>query len=216
MGEHWWAAQSARKKLQVTWDENSRATQSSVGYAAKAAELNAGKPQSTIRSEGDVEKALAGAAKTAEGAVLLSVHFARTAGAAELHRRLQERQVRNLVLQPDSDRAARAYPRQTLGIQQSDITLHMIRGGGGFGRRLTNDYMVEAAIISKKAGVPVKLVWSREDDLAHDYYRSGGFHFLKGGVDANGKLVAWRNHFINYGDPTAAAAAADRPPAPPA
>ncbi|HEY4365154.1 MAG TPA: molybdopterin cofactor-binding domain-containing protein [Bryobacteraceae bacterium] len=202
VGEHWWAAQSARKKLVVTWDEAaSRVAQSSVGYAAKAVELNNAKPQATTRNDGDVEKALAGAAKTAEG--MYSYPF-----------------ISHAPLEPQNCTAnykdgkceiwsSSQIPSGGLGlaanilkIQPADITLHMIRGGGGFGRRLTNDYMVEAAIISKMANAPVKVLWSREDDLSHDYYRCGGFHFLKGGVDAQGNLVAWKNHFVNYGNPS--------------
>jgi CO/xanthine dehydrogenase Mo-binding subunit len=94
----------------------------------------------------------------------------------------------------------RGMVSRMLDIPESNITIHLVRGGGGFGRRLYNDYMCEAAWISKTIGAPVKVLWTREDDMQHDYYRSGGFQYLKGAVDKNGKLVAWQDHFIGYGE----------------
>jgi isoquinoline 1-oxidoreductase beta subunit len=199
VADHWWAAQSARKKLQVVWDEGPRANGSSTAFAANAEQLNKAGAQRTIRKDGDPDAGFAGAAKVVEAAY--SYPFIAHAplepqgctasfkdGKCELWTNSQI---------PGS---GRRLASQVLGIPETDITQHMVRGGGGFGRRLTNDYVAEAAYISKEAGMPVKLLWSREDDMAHDYYRPGGFQFLKGGVDASGKLVAWHNHFVTYGD----------------
>src|ERR1019366_1017425 len=199
VADNWWAAQSARKTLVVDWDEGTRGNASSPASAAKAEELRKNPAQRTIRKDGDPDGAMASAAKTVEAAYSYpfishaplepqncTADF--TNGKCEIWSNSQI---------PGSGRRLAA---QALGIQESDITLHMVRGGGGFGRRLTNDYMVEAAYISKEAGMPVKLLWSREDHMAHDYYRPGGFQFLKAGVDANGKVVAWHNHFVTYGD----------------
>ncbi|MEA3188812.1 MAG: isoquinoline 1-oxidoreductase subunit beta, partial [Chthoniobacter sp.] len=87
-----------------------------------------------------------------------------------------------------------------LGIPKEKVTLHLTRIGGGFGRRLANDYVVEAAAIAQKIeGTPVKVIWTREQDVQHDNYRTAGWHYLKGAVDNAGKVTAWTDHIVALG-----------------
>src|SRR5262249_54445749 len=89
---------------------------------------------------------------------------------------------------------------KTLKVPKENVTVHMTRIGGGFGRRLMNDYMVDAAAISQRVKAPVKVTWTREDDMRHDFYRPAGWHFLEGAIDKDGRIAAWKNHFVTLGN----------------
>jgi isoquinoline 1-oxidoreductase subunit beta len=199
VAETWWHAQSAREKLQVTWNEGPRASLSSAGFAQRADEMSKQAPQRTIRTDGDVEGALKNAAKTVEAAYSYPFisHATLEPQVAAAHWKDGSLE---LWCASQAPSIGCRMVAQTLGMAEKDIRIHQVRGGGAFGRRYLHDFLAEAAIISKQADAPVKLVWSREDDMRHDYYRAGGFQYLAGGLDSSGKIVAWRNHFISYGD----------------
>lgn len=199
LADSWWAAERARRQLKVDWDEGSAATQSSAGFHAQAAELAKKPPEQVLRNDGDFTAALAGAATVVEA----DYYYPFIAHAAlEPQNCTAHFADGKLTLWAPTQNPApgRQLVASTLGIAEADITVNITRIGGGFGRRLINDPMVEAAWIAREAGVPVKLLWNREDDFQHDFYRPSGYHYFKAGLDAKGKLVAFRDHFVSFGE----------------
>jgi isoquinoline 1-oxidoreductase beta subunit len=199
VADNWWAANKAREKLEVTWDEGATAAQSSAGYADGAAQHAKAEPAVSLRKDGDAKAALSRATRVVE------------AGYAYPFLPHIPMEPQNCTAYVRDNKAELWAPTQnpgpgaqivaaTLGIAESDVVVHMTRCGGGFGRRLRNDFMAEAAWISKVVGAPVKLLWNRTDDVQHDFYRPAGFHFLKAGLDGSGEITAFTDHFVSFGN----------------
>jgi isoquinoline 1-oxidoreductase beta subunit len=204
----WWQAQSARSKLKVDWDFGPGATQSSEKFAARAAEQLKAPPTDILRAYGDVDGALKTAAKVVEADYSYPFLAHGTLEPMNTTASYKDGKM-EMWTASQSPAAGKSQIARALNIPPANITVHLTRVGGGFGRRLNTDYMLEAAWIAKSVGAPVKLLWSREDDITHDDYRPAGYHSLKGGLDAQGKLIAWRQHLAAFGEGGRVAGAVD-------
>ena len=198
VADSWWQAQKARNQLQIEWDEGEAAAQSSQGFAEQARSLLKNPVAKPLFNVGDVDSVLAGAAQVLEAEYKFPflAHATLEPQNCTVHVHTEGVDIWSNSQGPAFGRALVA---NTLGIARDNITVHMLRAGGGFGRRFMNDAMVEAAWISQVTGTPIQLLWSREDDTRHDFYRPGGFQSLKAGLDKDGKLLALDSHFITYG-----------------
>ena len=186
-----WATMRARKRLKVEWNEPAVVRESTATLRQKMLEL-AGKSAAVIRNDGDFDQAHAGAAKTLEAdyEVPFLAHATMEPVNCTAHFRDAECELWAPTQIPD---AAATSVALALGIPKDRVKVHVTLIGGGFGRRLIQDYAVEAALISRAAKAPVKVIWTREDDIRHDFYRPAAYHKLQAGLDAKGDLISWKH-----------------------
>jgi isoquinoline 1-oxidoreductase beta subunit len=186
-----WATMQARKRLKVEWNEPAVVRESTETIRQRMVEL-AGRPAAVIRNDGDFDQAHAGAAKTVEAnyEIPFLAHAAMEPVNCTAHFRDGECELWAPTQIPD---AAAASVGQALGIPKDRVKVHVTFIGGGFGRRLIQDYAVEAALISRATKAPVKVIWTREDDIRHDFYRPAAYHKLQAGLDAKGRLICWKH-----------------------
>jgi isoquinoline 1-oxidoreductase beta subunit len=184
-----WAAMQGRAALDIEWDESPNASDSSERFWRENEEMLKGDGQ-VVLDEGDFDAAMAAAETTItrQYRVPFVSHAPLEPQNCYAWVKPDECHIIAPTQMPSgASRAAHAVTE----IPRENIRVDMTRVGGGFGRRLTNDYVAEAAMISRKTGWPVKLVWSREDDIKNDFYRPGGLHEMHAGVGADGKVTAW-------------------------
>src|SRR3989440_5399412 len=199
VASNWWLANQARSKLAVDWDLSAAKGHSSSVYRAKADAAIAAGAGTDLRLDGDPAAQLASSAKRISARYDYPFIAHATIEPQNCTARYQESRLEIWAPNQTPQRGLETL-HNALGIAPDAVTLHLTRAGGGFGRRLMNDYMVQVAAIAKAiAGVPIQLIWSREDDIRRDYYRPGGRHSFEAGHGPNAELVALTDHFLTVG-----------------
>ena len=197
LAEHTWAALQGRDALVVEWkaadaDAEPESSAALVGRAHSV--LDAGDGGLVVRSDGEAAKLRKQPARhrlESRYELPFLAHATLEPPGALID--IRQDGARLVAPLQDPDGASRLVARLT-GLQRKDIAIELPRGGGSFGRRLDNDYVAEAVVVAKAAGKPIKLMWTRADDLQHDRYRPFGVHALAASLDAHNRISAWSHH----------------------
>jgi len=188
VADSWWQAKTARDTLNITWDEGPNKSLSTAAVFQGLADAMA-KPAANIRQQGDVAQAMSGAAKRLEATY--EMPFLSHSPMEPMNFTADVRSDSAMLIGSiQFQQMALGMAAAITGLKPGQITIKTTYLGGGFGRRIDLDYMAQAVEISKTIGKPVKLVWTREDDMTHDFYRPASVTKMFGGLDAEGKPVA--------------------------
>ena len=195
VADSWWRAKTARDTIDIKWDEGPAKSMSSASVAEGLKAASA-KPGAVFKKQGDFEAGMKGAAKTLEASY--EMPFLSHSPMEPMNFTADVKADSCLLYGPTQfQQMAEGVAAQMLGMKPAQITVRTTFLGGGFGRRIDVDFVTQAIEISKAVGAPVKLVWTREDDMTHDFYRPTSVHQISGGLDAAGKPVAMKFHLTS-------------------
>jgi isoquinoline 1-oxidoreductase beta subunit len=188
------AAIKGRDALKIVWDDGANGKYESAAYRTEL-EAAARKPGLVVRKEGDVDAALKGADKVIVGEYYLPhlAHVSMEPPVAVANVKDGKAEIWAPVQSPGGTREDTA---KTLGIPEDNVTVNVTLLGGGFGRKSKCDFALEAALLSKALGAPVKVQWTREDDVRHDFLHTVSAERIEAGLDKNGKVIAWRHRSV--------------------
>ena len=204
VGEDTWSVMNAKSKLRVRWNESNASRDDWEQMALQARQI-ADKGDGEVTLEGtNVDKAMADnnnrtlesfyqfpyVAHVCMEPMNCTVHFKKGNGS--------QPDTMELWIPSQFPGQVKEIAENMLGVKKENVKVNPTRMGGGFGRRAVHDFASEAMAISHRAGVPVKLTWTRTDDIHNDFFRVGGFQNMKAAVDQNGKLAAWNQHYIGF------------------
>ena len=192
VADTYWQAMQGRQALQITWDEGANA---SLGDIPARLAVLAGQTGVQARKDGDVTAALAGAAKRIEQ--FYAVPFLHHATMEPMNCTAHVRADSCEVWAPTQNQSrAQEVAAEAAALPKEKVRIHTTLLGGGFGRRLESDFVAEAVTISKAVRAPVKVIWSREDDTKHGFYRPATYNRLTAGLDAQNNPVAWTHRIV--------------------
>lgn len=188
------SAIKGRGKLKLVWDDGANASYDSDAFR-KQMEASAAQPGLVVRDDGDAESALKSAARVISATYYIPhiAHASMEPPVATAHVTNGECVVYGPLQYPGD---ARDDIAAVLGLPKDKVTVHPTLLGGSFGRKCNWDFATEAAVLSKATGSPVKVTWTREDDIQHDCYHTVSVERIDAGVDANGKVTAWRHRSV--------------------
>ncbi len=193
IADNTWAAFKGRKSLKIDWDNSPNSVYNSASYR-KILEATSRKPCKLVRNVGDVDAAFAQSSKTG-GKIIEAEYYAPHLAHASMEPPVAVAEYRDgkvLAWAPTQNpQAVQETIAGVLGIKKEDVTCHVTLLGGGFGRKSKPDQVAEAAVLSKQLGKPVKVVWSREDDIHFDFFHSVAAMYMKAAIGADGRPTAW-------------------------